>query len=379
MKKKILTAITTMCLVFAMIPSTVFAGATTGRAASKALARTQIETNVIIKDVKVTLPGSNFDMLPDFTVIGAKYTGNPIVPPITINLSNGSELVCGRDYTITFADNIMPGTASYVITGTGRYGGMHKGTFVIDKADIGRVASVMALGAAVYNGRQHTPKFSLAAPSQYGPLIKGKDYTVTYGDNVEVGLGYITVNGMGNRFKGSAQTAFYIERANIASASTAAVADELYTGLAFTPQPQWAVYEGMNLINGQDYTLSYINNVAEGTASVVMTGIGKYQGTKVVPFRIVKRPEIVTGFKVKKQSKNRIKMYWHKASNVEKYQIRICQDKKFRKSVKKYTIKNYNSALKVASKYRKCYIQIRGCATLNGKTIYGPWSRMCRK
>ena len=379
MKKKILTAITAICLAFTMIPATVFAGATPGKATTEALARTQIETNVIIKDVKVTLPGDNFDMLPDFTVIGAKYTGRPIIPPVTINLSNGSELVCGRDYTISFADNIMPGTASYVITGTGRYGGMHKGTFVIEKADIGRVASLIALGAAVYNGRQHTPDFSVTAPPQYGALIRGKDYTVTYAGNVEVGLGYITVNGMGDRFTGSAQTAFYIERANIASASTAQVADELYTGLAFTPQPQWVAYEGMNLINGQDYTLSYINNVEEGTAGVVMTGIGRYQGTKIVPFRIVKRPGVVTGFKIKKQSKNRIKMYWNKVGDGEKYQIRICKDKKFKKGVKKYTIKNYNSALKVASKYKKCYIQIRGCATLNGKTIYGPWSRMCRK
>ena len=40
------------------------------------------------------------------------------------------------------------------------------------------------------------------------------------------------------------------------------------------------------LVNGTDYTISYENNIDEGTASVIVTGIGNYTGTAVVEFKI---------------------------------------------------------------------------------------------
>jgi hypothetical protein len=45
-------------------------------------------------------------------------------------------------------------------------------------------------------------------------------------------------------------------------------------------------YNGMVLLNGRDYDLSYADNTAPGTGKVLVTGKGNYSGTKVVTFEI---------------------------------------------------------------------------------------------
>ncbi len=59
----------------------------------------------------------------------------------------------------------------------------------------------------------------------------------------------------------------------------------LYTGAKQTPKPV-VTLDGVTLVEGVDYTLSYVNNVNAGTASVILNGIGRYMGTKSVPFTI---------------------------------------------------------------------------------------------
>jgi lysophospholipase L1-like esterase len=60
------------------------------------------------------------------------YTGAAITPAPTVTL-NGTTLTAGTDYTVSYADNTDPGTATYTITSIGNYTGMKSGTFTIAK------------------------------------------------------------------------------------------------------------------------------------------------------------------------------------------------------------------------------------------------------
>jgi len=65
---------------------------------------------------------------PEFTLIGLKgtdvtidgtsfpYTGQPIEPAVTVTV-NGQVLTAGKDYSLTYANNVQPGTGSVTIKG----------------------------------------------------------------------------------------------------------------------------------------------------------------------------------------------------------------------------------------------------------------------
>lgn len=60
-----------------------------------------------------------------------------------------------------------------------------------------------------------------------------------------------------------------------------------YTGQAIKPRPQ-VTYNGSKLTLNKDYKLSYKNNKKTGTATVTVTGINGFYGTKKATFKIIK-------------------------------------------------------------------------------------------
>jgi hypothetical protein len=66
--------------------------------------------------------------------------------------------------------------------------------------------------------------------------------------------------------------------------------EQVYTGSAITPEVRVTDEEGEPLINGVDYTVKYSNNVKADLntpAKAIITGKGKFKGTKELPFTIV--------------------------------------------------------------------------------------------
>ena len=118
---------------------------------------------------------------------------------------------------------------------------------------------------------------------------------------VSENTGVATVDGGGNVTgvaSGNTTIDFYIGSAlkasqaitvtpGIASAEVSSIPDQTYTGSEIRPVPT-VTLSGTALTNGTDYTLSYGNNVNAGTATVTITGIGSYPGTKTVDFTISK-------------------------------------------------------------------------------------------
>ena len=70
-----------------------------------------------------------------------------------------------------------------------------------------------------------------------------------------------------------------------------AISDQYYTGQAVVPG-LLITDNGYNLLEGTDYTVEYIDNVNIGSATVIITGIGNYTGSKNVTFKIVPAIEV---------------------------------------------------------------------------------------
>ena len=73
-----------------------------------------------------------------------------------------------------------------------------------------------------------------------------------------------------------------------------ALSNQAYTGSAITPLPV-IKNSGTTLVKDTDYTLAYSGNTNVGTATVTITGIGGYSGTRTVNFTITAKPLTITG------------------------------------------------------------------------------------
>ena len=123
-------------------------------------------------------------------------------------------------------------------------------------------------------------------------LTAGTDYTVEYFNNQEVGNNaMVVVTGKGNYTDQTSATFSIIkgvvQQTNINLATISGVSSSYsYTGAAIAPEPT-VVYSGKVLKKGTDYTVSYLNNVSIGTATVTVSGKGSFTGSKSVTFSIV--------------------------------------------------------------------------------------------
>ncbi len=95
----------------------------------------------------------------------AAYTGSAITPPVTVSY-NGTELVGGTDYSVTYENNVNVGTATVTIAGQGNYAGTKSVTFTIVQGTV----TPAAVPNLVYNGQPQvlvtTPE-SLAGEIEY--------------------------------------------------------------------------------------------------------------------------------------------------------------------------------------------------------------------
>ena len=143
-----------------------------------------------------------------------------------------------------------------------------------------------SLNSYTYDGKAKTPFVTVMY--KYRTLIEGVHYTVSYKNNVNAGTAYAEVTGIGN-YSGKASISFKIDevkRTDIANCTvTLSKNSYIYDGSAKIPVV--TVKDGTKkLWYGMDYVTTYSDNVNAGTATVTVTGIGKYQGTKTASFEI---------------------------------------------------------------------------------------------
>ena len=212
------------------------------------------------------------------------YTGKAQTQSITVKYRNKT-LKNGKDYTVSYQNNINAGTAYVIIKGKGSYSGTVKRSFTIKPAIIYKQCTFYKIASQYYTGSQIKPVPKIKNGTT--TLKNGTDFTLTYQNNVNKGTAKVYIKGKGN-YSGSCSLTFSIT-ARPVSTLKITVPSATYNGKAQKTAVK-VKYNNYKFKNGTDYTLSYKNNTKIGTATVTVKGKGKLSGTKSVTFKINAKP-----------------------------------------------------------------------------------------
>ena len=168
-----------------------------------------------------------------------------------------------------------------------------------------------------------------------------------------------------------------LKRTSLSKAKVTGISDKTYTGKALTQKSIKVKLGSATLKSGTDYKISYKNNKSIGTASVTITGTGKYSGTITKTFKI--NPKTASLKTVKSAKKAQLFVAWSKDSKVSGYQILLATNSKFTKGKKTVTIKGYKTTSKTIKSLKSkktYYVKIRSYKTVSGKKVYGAFSKV---
>ena len=100
------------------------------------------------------------------------------------------------------------------------------------------------------------------------------------------------------------------------------IPDQAYTGKEVKPNLK-VTYNGKELVKGEDYYVTFENNINVGKARVTLTGINKYETLSKAKkdFSIV--PSEVKGLKFEERGTNSLKVSWDKNKSAGTYQIQV--------------------------------------------------------
>lgn len=283
----------------------------------------QFDENTLIYENDITLypyfeeQGKGFYVIP----VGDKiYTGAPIKPEVLVydsiyNAEDGSyqliKLIQGQDYTVSYKNNKDVSTSSnkvptITVKGKGNYSGTDSVSFrILPKPLTDHDITANDISVA-YNG-----KVQKASPAVYRDgkkLTNKKDYTLTYpyenaGAYKNAGVYPIVIKGTKN-YSGTVTVYETIsQKTMLSKVSVAKIPNQTYrnelvdkdTGKGIIPDKLTVTYKKQPLIESTDggktgdYTVSYTNNMAIGTATVTITATPKsaFAGSKSVKYKIV--------------------------------------------------------------------------------------------
>lgn len=234
------------------------------------------------------------------------YTGSEIKPSVSVsiylteNAENITTLTEGTDYTVTgYANNTNAATATsenaptITITGKGNFTGTATGTFTIDQANLGDV-TIAPIADQTYTGSQITPTDITVTFN--GNAVSEDEYTISYGTNINVGEGTVTLTSENKNFSTTSTkgATFTIVAKALTDAMVADIAAQTYSGTEL--KPALTVKDGeTTLEEDTHYEVTYSNNKNAGTtAKATITGKGNYSGSIDKFFTINKAQLTVT-------------------------------------------------------------------------------------
>ena len=275
------------------------------------------------------------------------YTGKKLTPAVDVYAADGvTKLVKGKDYTITYKNNIKVNAAKNadgtmitgtsiassldeegffaenpyaVITGKGNYTGTLYANFNILPADL-EDSTVKAADQIVASAKAVKVLTSVKAGKT--TLKEGRDYTValTSADGTDVtltkgkailaeaGSYTLTITGTGN-YTGTVTRTIHVSdkahlmknvaiKLNVKSVPFAkggvTLADDQYSVSVKNGK------ETKALMKDQDYTVSYTGNDKAGTAKITFIGMGEYAGSKTLTFKVTGNAFTAANVKVEK-------------------------------------------------------------------------------
>ncbi len=253
------------------------------------------------------------------------YTGKAVKPTIRV-YDHKKLLEVKKDYTIAYRNNVKASDASVektapiiTVTGKGNYTGKETQTFVILPKNLSDDdVSVDSVTANVTVKPQYpVPKVKWQGKT----LAKNRDFVLSYPSTngaipyQTAGTYEIKITGNGN-YTGERTVVFTITDSKLVlNLTVGKIANQKYTGNVVTPA--LTVKDGRELLTeGVDYSVTYQNNVSVGTATAVISGMGRYVGNRRVTYKIVaaaslskakaellfRNPVVFTGKEVKPDS-----------------------------------------------------------------------------
>ena len=200
------------------------------------------------------------------------------------------------DYKIKYSNNIKAGTGKITISGKGNYNKTLIVEFPIEQLDLSRASATEVTYA--YNGKVQKGKTTVTYPMADGNVYLKEKTDFEYVYNLynesafkEPGSYQVTVQGKGN-YKGSLTFTERIIAKEEAKAITKMKFSKIpvmnATGAAIVPgESELVITDGeYTLQRYRDYSIVCRNNIKPGTATVTITGMGKYTGVKNLTFKI---------------------------------------------------------------------------------------------
>ena len=128
------------------------------------------------------------------------------------------------------------------------------------------------------------------------------------------------------------------------------------------------------IISSKYYKVSYSANKNVGTATVTVTGKGKYAHyLGKAAFTIKLRQGVLSSVKSKK--KNSLSITWKKDAQAEYYEVQYSTSKSFKKNVRTVRVSAKTAAaLKNLTANKTYYVRVRPAKAVGKKTWYGAWS-----
>ncbi len=201
------------------------------------------------------------------------------------------------NYDVTYKNNVNAGTGTIVISGKNRCTGTLSYTFKIKPQKIFSSSyysyrlqfkdSGSRLASFKYTGEEIRPEVDICKKGTVDTsFLPGRDYTLTYSDNTDIGYetGTITLNGIGN-YAGTDTIHFTIKGS---LPEPEPIPDQQYTGSSIEPE---VIIPGLPRDN--NYSVFFENNMNPGRASVTVQGYRCYEGSWTIYFSIIRElPEI---------------------------------------------------------------------------------------
>ena len=266
---------------------------------------------------------------------------------------------------------LKTGTGYVTVTASANgYGSVSKDVkIVVSKKSLNNGLITLSETSYVYDGTYKKP----AATVTFGGKVlqEGKDYTISYRNNLNVGVTTVIATGMGD-YTGYTSKNFTITKRAMAGGTVSVASSVSFTGSNITPSVTVKV-AGRTLTSGTDYTVSYSNNKNVGTSNVYVYGKGNYSGSLSAKFDIVPAKQQIQKLETKYKG---FYIDWAQKGSATGYDVEYSVNANMSGAASKHLTANKPDTLTVSglSGDKTYYVRVRSYTNVNGKVYYGAWS-----
>ena len=266
---------------------------------------------------------------------------------------------------------LKTGTGYVTVTASANgYGSVSKDVkIVVSKKSLNNGLIMLSETSYVYDGTYKKP----AATVTFGGKVlqEGKDYTISYRNNLNVGVTTVIATGMGD-YTGYTSKNFTITKRAMAGGTVSVASSVSFTGSNITPSVTVKV-AGRTLTSGTDYTVSYSNNKNVGTSNVYVYGKGNYSGSLSAKFDIVPAKQQIQKLETKYKG---FYIDWAQKGSATGYDVEYSVNANMSGAASKHLTANKPDTLTVSGLAgdKTYYVRVRSYTNVNGKVYYGAWS-----